>query len=893
MVPYRTMTSGGAGEVGRFQLVRDLFEQACAMPVGARESFVAASAPDVSIAAEVMAMLAAADEPAGVLEQGALSTAAGVRPAIDKGMRLGAYELVEQIGEGGMGVVFRARRVDGAFDKEVAIKLTADPILAMIARKNFQAEREILARLEHPNIARILDGGTTADGALYLVMELVAGVPIDEYCESRRLSVRERLRLFLKVCDAVQYAHGHLVVHRDLKPSNILVTQDGEVKLLDFGIAKVLEPGGAADAMATRTIRLTPRYASPEQLRGQPVTTAADVYSLGVVLYGLLTGKRSPYRTPLDGSVEALILEACSETTIPELPSRTCPHEFRRSVVGDLDSIVLQALRKEARLRYPSVESMRDDIERHLQGQPVQARGPAAAYRMQKWLRRNWAPVFAISMLFVLLVVGILVAQREAELERASRAQAERLIGEAQQARSVAEEERKKSEAEEAEAKRQRERAERTSRDVRELSTSLLFDFYDKIREVAGAAPVRKLTLERALEFLQRLERESGDDPDLQDALASAYERVGSRMGSTLEWGAEGSRAAIPVFEKALQLRRRLEQRDPLQATWLLHSAQLYATLGNLYIGYNEIAAAEKNYRASLEASSRLPRGLTQAFVSESQGYDGLCRVAVLRSDTTASRKFCGLAVAAFDRVPARELTDDMRHFGVLALGRLANSKVNEGDIVGALSAYRKAMEQQTALAKSHPENLGYRRSVGALRFQMMPLLSKLKGSSDDVISGYGQVASGLRSALQTEPGDVQTSMYLAVALRRQAEAMQEAGRASEGEPRMREALEILRSLAEKPTAAVFELNDYADALLKCRFPALRNDKAALAVAEKLASKVKTPNPALLDTLAWALFRNGRKDEAVKTVQQAIAMTPPASPLRKELDASLHAFEGQ
>lgn len=892
MVPYRSMTGGGAGEIGRFQLVRDLFEQASAMPEGVRASFVSASAPDASIAAEVMAMLAAADEPPGVLEQGALSTAAGVRPAIGKGMRLGAYELVEQIGEGGMGVVFRARRVDGAFDKEVAIKLTADPILAMIARKNFQAEREILARLEHPNIARILDGGTTADGALYLVMELVAGVPIDEYCEARRLSVRERLRLFLKVCDAVQYAHGHLVVHRDLKPSNILVTDDGEVKLLDFGIAKVLEPG-SVDAMATRTIRLTPRYASPEQLRGQPVTTAADVYSLGVVLYGLLTGKRSPYRTPLDGSVEALILEACSETTVPELPSRACPPEFRRSVAGDLDSIVLQALRKEARLRYPSVESMRDDIERHLQGQPVQARGPATAYRIQKWVRRNWAPAFAIAMVFVLLVAGILVAQREAELERASRAQAERLIAEAQQARSIAEEERKKSEAEEAEAKRQRERAERTSRDVRELSTSLLFDFYDKIREVAGAAPVRKLTLERALEFLQRLERESGDDPDLQDALASAYERVGSRMGSTLEWGAEGSRAAIPVFEKALRLRRQLEQRDPLQPTWLLHSAQLYTSLGNLYIGYNEIAAAEKNYQASLEASRRLPRGLTNTHATESQGYDGLCRVAVLRSDTGASRKYCGLAVAAFDRIPARELTDDMRHFGVLALGRLANSKVNEGDIVGALGAYRKAIEQQTTLAKAHPENLGYRRSVGALRFQMMPLLSRLKGSSDDVISGYGQVASGLRSALQTEPGDVQTSMYLAVALRRQAEAMQDAGRASEGEPRMREALEILRRLAEKPTAAVFELNDYADALLKCRFPALRDDEAALAVAEKLASKVKTPNPALLDTLAWALFRNGRKDEAVKTVQQAIAMTPPASPLRKELDASLRAFEGQ
>ena len=883
------MTGGDAGEIGRFQLVRDLFEKAGAMPDGVRASFIAASAPDASIAAEVMAMLAAADEPPGVLEQGALGTAAGVLPAICKGMRLGAYELVEQIGEGGMGVVFRARRVDGAFDKEVAIKLTADPILAMIARKNFQAEREILARLEHPNIARILDGGTTVDGALYLVMELVAGVPIDEYCESQRLSVRERLRLYLKVCDAVQYAHAHLVVHRDLKPSNILVTQGSEVKLLDFGIAKVLEPGGA-DAMATRTIRLTPRYASPEQLRGQPVSTAADVYSLGVVLYGLLTGRRSPYRTPLDGSVEALILEACSESTIPELPSRACPPDFRRVVHGDLDSIVLQALRKEPRLRYPSVESMRDDIERHLEGRPVQARGAASAYRIQKWLRRHWAPVFALAMLFVLLVAGILVALRDAELQRASRAQAERLIAEAQQARAAAEEARRKSETEEREAKRQRERAERTSRDVRELSTSLLFDIYDKIREVAGAGPVRKLTLDRALDYLQRTERDAADDPELQDALASAYERLGSRMGSTLEWGAEGSRAAIPVFEKALRLRKQLEQRDASRSDWLLRLAQLQYSAGNLYIGFNEVGTAERYYLASLEKAHKLPPTATSTIASESQSYDGLCRVATLRSDAVASRRYCGLAVSAFERIPARDLTDDKRHFGILALGRLANSKQNDGDIVGALTTYRKAIEQQTALAKAHPENLGYRRSVGVLRFQMMPLLAKLKGNGDDAIAGYGEIAAGLRSALAAEPGELQTSLYLAVALRRQGEAMLEAGRAAEGEVRAREALGVLRSLAEKPNAGVMELNEYADALLKCRFPALRDDKAALDTAQKLSAKVKTPNPALLDTLAWALFRNGRKEEAVKTVKQAIAMTPPASPLRKELDASLKAF---
>lgn len=324
------------------------------------------------------------------------------------GRRIGAYKTIELIGIGGMGEVYRAFRADDQYRKDVALKVVRAGQDSKVILARFRNERQILASLEHPNIARLLDGGTTEEGAPYLVMELIEGQPIEQYCDSRKFSVSDRLALFTQVCAAVQYAHQRLIIHRDIKPSNILVTSEGVPKLLDFGIAKVL--GSDLQSQSTETLTafraLTPGYASPEQIRGEPVTTASDVYSLGVVLYELLTG-RSPYAATT-GAPQELLRQICDLE--PERPSaatekrsrdanaaqltvedvsaarNTSPLKLRKQLKGDLDNIVLMALRKEPFRRYVSVEQFADDIRRNLATLPVVAsccRGSCC--RRNKW----------------------------------------------------------------------------------------------------------------------------------------------------------------------------------------------------------------------------------------------------------------------------------------------------------------------------------------------------------------------------------------------------------------------------------------------------------------------------------------------------------------------------
>jgi eukaryotic-like serine/threonine-protein kinase len=318
-----------------------------------------------------------------------------------RGRMLGSYCIEERIAAGGMGVVFRARRSDAQFERKVAVKLVNSPLASDDARRRFRAERQILADLNHPNIAQLLDGGTTDEGIPYLVMEYIEGLPLDEYCKSNALTIAQRLRLFVQVCGAVQYSHQHLIVHRDLKASNILVTADGVPKLLDFGIAKLLDSGagGAASNLTVADARLlTPRNASPEQVRGTAITTASDIYALGVLLYELLTD-RPPYAvsslTPLD--LQRVICE-----TMPEPPSRT-----RADLAGDLDIIVLTAMRKEPERRYATARQLADDIEGHLEHRPIAAHADTWTYRAGKFLRRHaWG---AATTLGVVLAIGGLV----------------------------------------------------------------------------------------------------------------------------------------------------------------------------------------------------------------------------------------------------------------------------------------------------------------------------------------------------------------------------------------------------------------------------------------------------------------------------------------------------
>lgn len=408
----------------RWEQIAEAFFGALDRDAEDRAAFLeAACADDPALHDEVEAMLAAHKHGTGfLLEHRFLADAstATTRAEAPLGQRVGPYRLKRLIGRGGMGAVYLAERADGAFKQQVALKLVRYDAGGEDALLRFLNERQILAQLQHPGIARLLDGGVTEDGQPYFAMEHVAGHPVDVYCDQRRLSVKERLRLFGQVCTAVQFAHQNLVVHRDLKPSNVLVTPEGEVKLLDFGVAKLLEGAGEAPGL-TRTGRhvMTPEYASPEQVRGEAVTTASDAYQLGVLLYELLAGRR-PYRfekrTPAE--IERVVCEeepqkpsaAISRTEEAEAQRiarrRAVQAErLRRQLAGDLDTICLKALQKEPGRRYGTAEAFGDDVKRHLAGLPVKAQPDTLSYRARKFVRRHRVGVITAAA-FVLLLVG-------------------------------------------------------------------------------------------------------------------------------------------------------------------------------------------------------------------------------------------------------------------------------------------------------------------------------------------------------------------------------------------------------------------------------------------------------------------------------------------------------
>jgi serine/threonine protein kinase len=499
----------------RWERVKQLVGDAMTLEARERESFVDRICQgDSELQREVRSLLSFHDQ-AGTdflngspvdLEHGTSATQARAQR-----QRIGPYAITEEIGRGGMGEVYRAVRADGQYTKEVAIKLVQGGSGALLER--FRNERQILASLDHPNIARLHDGGSTDGGVPYLVMELIEGIRIDEYCEQHRLSVNERLRLFLQVCDAVQFAHQRLIIHRDLKPGNILVTADGVPKLLDFGIAKIVEvepEGSQGESTLTLFRLLTPQYASPEQVRGEPITTASDVYSLAVVLYELLTG-RSPYPKASSAPHEAARAACEYEPLKPSTVVRSgknlahtsnddsgkeyvvAPDKLRRQLKGDLDNIVLKALRKEPQRRYASVEQFAADIRRNLAHLPIVARKDTAGYRASKFVTRHKAGVTAGAAVALILLAGLVITMRQARI------------------------------------------AERRFNDVRSLANSLIFDVHDSIKELPGSTPARKIIVDRALQYLNVLAQESAGDVGLQRELAAAYEKVGSVQGDYLE----------------------------------------------------------------------------------------------------------------------------------------------------------------------------------------------------------------------------------------------------------------------------------------------------------------------------------------------------------------------
>ncbi|HEV8242105.1 MAG TPA: serine/threonine-protein kinase [Thermoanaerobaculia bacterium] len=566
----------------QWRRARVLFDVAGQLPARQRSAFLRnACAEEPELRREVESLLQSSEQAGEFLEAGALHEISWPHPAPIPGSpqppqpaRIGAYEVVREIAHGGMGAVYLARRSDGAFSQEVAIKLVRPGVADEQLRRRFVGERQILAGLVHPYIARLYDGGTTEDGAPYFVMEHVVGEDILTACDRHTISTADRLRLFEKVCEAVQYAHQHLVVHRDLKPANILVTADGTPKLLDFGIAKLLQPEAPAEGNAEPpdltvlgVLPMTPEYASPEQVRGEPITTASDVYSLGVILYELLSGRR-PYAL---GSRRPEEVERIICHTPPPRPSTAVtrssrsspssrgtaatrggsrgeesatgptaeaisksrdatPAKLRRSLAGDLDNVVLMALRKEPERRYASVEKLADDIRRHLAGKPVSARPDTFFYRAGKLLRRHrfGAAVVLAALTALVLVVAFYTARLQRERDRA------------------------RLEA----AKAQRVSAFLTN----------IFALTDLDRTKGVKLSVRDIVDRGAA----NLRRDLGDEPEVLATMMALIGGVYTQL--------DLKRQALPLYEEALQTRRRLHGADDprtaaaerdLAATWI------------------------------------------------------------------------------------------------------------------------------------------------------------------------------------------------------------------------------------------------------------------------------------------------------------------------------------
>ncbi len=495
------------------------------------------------------------------------------------GRRVGPYRFVREIGRGGMGVVYLAERADGEFEQKVALKIVRRSFADTELARRFRQERQILATLNHPNIARLLDGGVSADGEPYIVMEHVEGVRIDDYCDAKNLSNARRLRLFLAVCQGIAYAHQHLVVHRDIKPSNILVTPDGTPKLLDFGIAKLLDPTQAGDEDTRTEMRaFTPDYASPEQVSGGQITTASDVYSLGVLLRDLLAGSRlaadarnapGGWRSETPGPKTV----ASNVPTEPEGEGGRAQSVVRKFAGAELENIVAMARREDPARRYSSAGQLAEDIQRYLDGRPVRAQKDSFTYRAGKFIRRNKLGVAAAALVLLTLVGGVIATVWQAR--RATR-----------EARVAALE---------------RDRAERRFADVRRLSNALLFEIAPKIERLEGSTEAREALVTRALEYLDSLARESGDDPQLQSELAAAYEKVGDLQGAPRRANLGDFSGAIASYEKARDVRQRLLEKSPADFEQRRRLAALFAALGYVRWWMSDVSGSLADSARALE----------------------------------------------------------------------------------------------------------------------------------------------------------------------------------------------------------------------------------------------------------------------------------------------------
>src|SRR5215831_16103800 len=778
----------------REQLVDALFAEAVDLSDSERELFFAArlaeQGAEPALLDELKALLtnyrrANANE---FLNQPLVS---GDAQTLNEGQEFEGYRIARLIGEGGMCEVYLAE--DPELKRKVALKLIKGHATKDILRR-FQSERQILANLKHANIAQLYEAGATADGLPFFAMEYVEGDPIDKFVADCGLTLNEGLKLFATVCSAISYAHQNLIIHRDIKPGNILVTKNGEPKLLDFGIAKLLQDESEPDATASMFRALTPQYASPEQIKGEPITTASDIYSLGTLLYELVTGQR-PYR--LKGNTAAEITKAICEQD-PTKPSnvRNDAESGRRgdtekkqisasprlrvspsALRGDLDNIILKALRKEPSRRYASVEQFSEDIRRHLEGLPVTAHKDSFAYRTTKFIKRNKIAVAAALMILLTLTAGIIATTVQAR------------------------------------------RANRRFNQARQLAHTILFDYHDEIAALPGSTKVRERMVKDALQYLDSLSQDAGNDVSLLREVAIGYEKTatvqgggGSHVKAYGRYQSIGNlgdtRGALASMQKALAIRLRVVAFDPGNRQFQQDLAYCYEGLANLY----SLAGPPEKVIEYSDKAIPLLEGLLKADPTNEDDR------AILGNTYTLKSKALGNPVTA-----------------------------SLGDVAGAWDYLNKALPILERLADDYPADPEYQRNLGAV-YNLASLLSGAKGDEKKSLELNEKAIDIDRRLVNLDPNNSLFKSELAIQTGNAGSTMLKLGDAKGAQEKFKQALAIYESMiaadpndaATHRNAAVGYRNVGVAIGADDRVEAMKNFSKALDIFAGLAAKDST-----------------------------------------------------
>jgi len=835
----------------------------------------------------------------------------------ESSQELGPYRLVRQLGAGGMGAVFLATRADAEFEKKVAVKLIRTGADSEVLVTRFLRERQILAGMEHPNIARLLDGGTIS-GQPYLVMDYVEGQRLDRYCDEGRLSIRDRLKLFRKVCAPVHYAHQNLVIHRDLKPTNILVGADGEPKLLDFGIATLLQADNrSTDLTAVHGLLLTPQYASPEQLHGRRTTVASDVYSLGVILYQLLCGCH-PFQADTGSMADLVAAVVKNDPLLPSMAGSLAaaasepanlaecrgekPDGLRRILRGDLDSIVLKALAKEPADRYGSVEEFSADIGRYLEGRPVQAVEGTAAYRADRFVRRHKLGVAAAAALALSLMGGLAGVLYEAHLAGLERTNAERRFNEA-----------------------------------RQLAHYLLFDLYNSVQNLPGATPVRAEMAARSMQYLDRLAAAKSADAGLRVETAEGYLRLGDVLGDPFQPNLGKTPEALDSYRKALALLTPLLAENPADRRARAAYARANEGAGGILTfggkvreGVAALEAATRDFERLLNAAPDDVPTLIRAGdayellarqLSTQGGLIGADRQDDVRSDIDkalarygAARRLApddaGIvhkiaytyqvlgnvdsvadprkgteifrrALATLDQLPAagRESaeTRKIRASLLLNLGWTLGQTNDYGDALAALEQARDILDRRAELDREDKQAL----YASTVAYRSLGIVYGYAYNQPKAIENFRTAVAQFDRLLKVDPANktyrsVQADLQLRI-----GDALSVAGHPVEAMAAASAGLKSMCLLADEPGATAGTLRAAARCLMTTEVAPLRDYPRALVYARKAAELGNYKDSAALESLADACWRNRDFAGARVAVDQALALVPATRPGEK------------